>query len=104
MFLSRLYYERSCRRARMPGGIHLRLLGHYEYVAVYLTYFLELRNGEVRKILFLRCWMNKDRVHDYSTMILRGHCSKSRSLSSSKGSPATLRASAKSTVLASLGT
>jgi hypothetical protein len=36
MFLSRLYYERCCRRARTPGGIHLRLLGCYEWVAMCL--------------------------------------------------------------------
>ena len=35
--LTRLYYERSSRRARTPGGIHLRLLGRYEQVAMCLT-------------------------------------------------------------------
>jgi hypothetical protein len=41
---------------------------------------------------------------DYRTTSRWGHCSKSRSLSSSKGPAGTLRASASSTVLASLGT
>jgi hypothetical protein len=35
--LTRLYYERSSRRGRMPGGIHLWLLGRYEQVAMCLT-------------------------------------------------------------------
>src|SRR5215218_11349330 len=52
MFLSRLYYERSCRCARMPGGIHLRLLGRYEHVAMCLASFgerrTEIMEGEYR--------------------------------------------------------
>src|SRR5215203_134520 len=35
--LTRLNYERCYRRARMPGGIHLRLLGRYEHVAMWPT-------------------------------------------------------------------
>jgi hypothetical protein len=34
---TRLYFDRSWRRARMPGGIHLWLLGRYEHVAMWLT-------------------------------------------------------------------
>jgi hypothetical protein len=34
MFLGRLYFDRFYRRARLLGGIHLRLLGCYEPVAI----------------------------------------------------------------------
>ncbi len=60
--LTRLYYERSCRRARMPGGIHLRLLGRYEYVAMWPTSensvkanFVEIVFHALRWISFREC-------------------------------------------------
>jgi hypothetical protein len=66
MFLIKRYYERCRRLARMPGGIHLRLLARYEHVAMCLTSensvyanFAETPKGEVRRILILRTWVNK---------------------------------------------
>src|SRR5215207_10061543 len=52
--LTRLYFDRSYRLARTPGGIHLRLLGRYKHVAMWPTSqnsvnanFAERPKGEV---------------------------------------------------------
>jgi hypothetical protein len=73
--------------------------GHGE--AIFLV-----RHGEVVCRIYLpRTRVNRGRSpHGYPTTSRWCHCSNSHSLSSSKGPAGTLRASARSTVLVSLGT
>lgn len=67
MFLSRLYFDRFYRHARLLGGIHLRLLGCYEPVAIRPTSPREVRSGhalpgkDLRKGLH-RKHPNRDRL------------------------------------------
>src|SRR5215203_2076541 len=54
MSFTRHYYERCCGFSRTPGGIHLRLLGCYERVAMCLT-----SENSPTTYCLLRGWGNK---------------------------------------------
>jgi hypothetical protein len=66
---SSLYFDRSWRCARMPGGIHLRLLGRYERVAMCLN-FLEFPQWELRRN---RVWRSSHSGHSQKFAARNSH-------------------------------